>query len=65
MWPHVYVICACLVFLSVGDLLVNSLIFVFIGTRISSKNNQRASLYNILKNVNASSMYIVGVVRCH
>jgi hypothetical protein len=23
MWPHVYVICACLVFLSVGDLLVN------------------------------------------
>jgi len=22
MWPHVYVICACLVFLSVGDLLV-------------------------------------------
>jgi hypothetical protein len=24
MWPHVYVICACLVFLSVGDLLVNS-----------------------------------------
>ena len=25
MWPHVYVICACLVFLSVGDLLVNKL----------------------------------------
>ena len=24
MWPHVYVICVCLVFLSVGDLLVNS-----------------------------------------
>ena len=23
MWPHVYVICACLVFLSVGDLLVH------------------------------------------
>jgi hypothetical protein len=23
MWPHVYVICVCLVFLSVGDLLVN------------------------------------------
>jgi hypothetical protein len=23
MWPHVYVICACMVFLSVGDLLVN------------------------------------------
>jgi hypothetical protein len=23
MWPHVYVICACLVFLSVGDLIVN------------------------------------------
>ena len=23
MWPHVYVICACLVFLSVGDLPVN------------------------------------------
>jgi hypothetical protein len=23
MWPHVYVICACLVFLSIGDLLVN------------------------------------------
>jgi len=22
MWPHVYVICVCLVFLSVGDLLV-------------------------------------------
>jgi len=21
MWPHVYVICSCLVFLSVGDLL--------------------------------------------
>jgi len=21
MWPHVYVICVCLVFLSVGDLL--------------------------------------------
>jgi hypothetical protein len=24
MWSHVYVICVCLVFLSVGDLLVNS-----------------------------------------
>jgi len=24
MWPHVYVICVCLVYLSVGDLLVNS-----------------------------------------
>jgi hypothetical protein len=24
MWPHVYVICVCLVFLSVGDMLVNS-----------------------------------------
>jgi len=24
MWPHVYVICVCLVFLSVGDLLVNT-----------------------------------------
>ena len=23
MWPHVYVICVCLVFLSVGDLLVH------------------------------------------
>jgi hypothetical protein len=23
MWPHAYVICACLVFLSVGDLLAN------------------------------------------
>jgi hypothetical protein len=23
MWPHVYVICTCLVFLSIGDLLVN------------------------------------------
>ena len=23
MWPHVYVICVCLVFLSVGDLLVD------------------------------------------
>ena len=23
MWPHVYVICMCLVFLSVGDLLVH------------------------------------------
>ena len=23
MWPHAYVICACLVFLSVGNLLVN------------------------------------------
>ena len=26
MWPHVYVICACLVLLSVGDLLVNILL---------------------------------------
>jgi hypothetical protein len=25
MWPHVCVICVCLVFLSVGDLLVNIL----------------------------------------
>jgi len=24
MWPHVYVMCVCLVFLSVGDLLVSS-----------------------------------------
>jgi len=24
MWQHVYVICACLVFLSVGDLLVDT-----------------------------------------
>jgi hypothetical protein len=24
MWPHVYIICVCLVFLSVGDLLLNS-----------------------------------------
>ena len=24
MWPHVYVICACLVFLSVGDLFVST-----------------------------------------
>jgi len=24
MWPHVYVICVCLVFLSVADLLVTS-----------------------------------------
>jgi hypothetical protein len=23
MWPHLYVICVCLVFLPVGDLLVN------------------------------------------
>ena len=26
MWSHVYVICVCLVFLSVGDLLVNILL---------------------------------------
>jgi len=26
MWPHVYVICVCLVFLSVGDLPVNSFV---------------------------------------
>ena len=25
MWPHVYVICVCLVFLSVGDLLVKQI----------------------------------------
>ena len=27
MWPHVYVICVCLVFLSVGDLLVCRIIY--------------------------------------
>jgi hypothetical protein len=31
MWPHVYVICACLVFLSVCDLLANCLfIYLFV-----------------------------------
>jgi hypothetical protein len=33
MWPHVYVICACLVFLSVGDLLVNTSIFPLLFTK--------------------------------
>ena len=33
MWPHVYVICVCLVFLSVGDLLVNCFVITYMSYR--------------------------------
>jgi hypothetical protein len=42
MWSHVYVICVCLVFLSVGDLLVNS---TWVG--LYNKNAKRLYTNNI------------------
>jgi hypothetical protein len=46
MWPHVYVICACLVFLSIGDLLVNCSVITkqFTSRSPIDKNNKYAQM---------------------
>ena len=42
IWPHVNVICVCLVFLSVGDLLVNS-----VHKQITNKQEHQTRTDNI------------------